>query len=134
MVTIPEAVERIRVAAARLNEMTDRVDASVASVEAEIRKASLGISGEVEIARKTPVDKPDLLLYGRFSSGFGVGLDLGGRVMAWKECPREARLAAFPFLPRLVETITARAEELLGAKEAEVLETIERVKRALGTA
>ena len=149
MSSVPNSLKKLQEIAPELNRVADSAAKIVQEVETMLTKLGIGVSASAlvgEFPKSPKVREITNLAYGRISGKFRIAVVVekevdydaqgGGEYTAsntisetpWLECPRDVKLATFPFLPALLQELIKNAE----SAKANVEKAQEAIRALLG--
>jgi len=141
---VQQSFQRLSSTAANLNQVSDKLNASVAGLENSLRKLGLGIGGWVRISGSNNNDGSywyEDVGYAKVNGKWGFAIKSGSgheaadfdktEVWAFNDAPRDLRIAAIKKIPDLIEKLNAEAA-LMASNVAEKIEDVDLLASAIG--
>jgi septation ring formation regulator EzrA len=126
--TITPSLEQLSKTAISLNKASDRLNQAINQLNEALRKLNLGVSSWVTFYSDSDGEGPfsdwSEIGYGKINGKWGIGIrksfedlsaDEGNQLDStewpFSEAPREMRIEAIPFLPKVIEQLNNDAEK-----------------------
>jgi hypothetical protein len=123
---IAPSLEQLSKTAISLNKASDRLNQAINSINEALKKLNLGVSSWVTFSStgEGPFSDWNEIGYGKINGKWGIGIrrcsedltaDEGNQLDStewpFSEAPREIRIEAIPFLPKVIEQLNKDAEK-----------------------
>jgi hypothetical protein len=110
--------------ALKMNELSDKANATVKKVEDYLASKNIGLKTEIQAGL-------DKLVYVRVDSRYRIAVESNGSLKAWSDTTRETKLETFVYLPNLLKAIFGKLKHQLVNNENVINRTIVEIESVL---